>query len=77
MKLLFSLSLYVLYFVERNYYPQPIVKSGGLCCSFLRERYLHKAFGILLYKRFGYSPLFIYLSMYLYEYGLWIFVLRF
>lgn len=55
----------------------PIIKSGELCCSFLREQYVHKSFGMLLYKRIGYSPLFIYLSIYLYEYGLWIFVLCF
>ena len=57
----FFLSLYAQYFVERNYYAQPIVKSGELCYSFLQEQYLHKSFGILLYKRFGYSPLFIHL----------------
>lgn len=73
----FFLSLYAQYFVERNYYAQPIVKSGELCYSFLQEQYLHKSFGILLYKRFGYSPLFIHLSIYLYEYGLWVFVLCF
>lgn len=50
----------------------PTVKQEGeLSSTFLREKQLYKSFGILLYKRFVYSPhLFIYSITYIYQYGL-------
>lgn len=51
----------------------PIVKSGELCCSFPREQYVHKSFGMLLYKRFWLFSL-IYLFKHLF---IWIWTLEY
>ena len=47
----------------------PCLRSGDLCCFFLRMEYLHKLFGILLYGRFLFSPIYVFI-IYLYKYGL-------
>lgn len=49
----------------------PHLRGRKLCSTSLSEKYLHKLFGILLFRRFVCSlPLFIYSIIYLYQYRL-------
>ena len=47
----------------------PHLGADELCSAHLRDKYLYKRFGILLYGRFNYPPPFISLFSYLYQYG--------
>lgn len=54
MKLLYSLSLSILYSLlkNKNHYAHPVLTRGEVCFTSLRMDYLRKLLGILLHRRF-------------------------